>query len=90
MSSIDTLIWTRRAPDHNLSPSRNYNSRRFATTPYYREGGFYDNHVHIRWTTSNYLHSGHWTTYRDNIGFFDIDLFSTLQNSFFKNVFDIR
>ncbi|EXX57708.1 uncharacterized protein OCT59_029798 [Rhizophagus irregularis] len=126
MSSIDALIWTRRAslvkqwestlsitknkkrfyrkrhkkrtppppdpgaPDHNLSPSRHYNSRHFATTPYYRDGGFNDNFAHIRWMTSNYLHSGHWTTYRDNIGFNNIDLFLILQNSFLKNVFDIR
>ncbi|PKC67085.1 hypothetical protein RhiirA1_458847 [Rhizophagus irregularis] len=125
MSSIDTLIWTRRAslvkhwestlsitknkkrfyrkrhkkrappspdpgaPVHNLSPRRYYNPRHFTTTPYYRDGGFNDNLAHIRWTTSNYLHSGHWTTYRDNIGFNNIDLFLTLQNSFLKNVFDI-
>ncbi|PKK56957.1 hypothetical protein RhiirC2_798953 [Rhizophagus irregularis] len=126
MSSIDTLIWTRRAslikqwertlsitknkkrfyrqrykkkppppstPDvsiQNSSPHRNYNHRHIATTPYYRKDGFYDHYAHIRWTTSNYLHSGHWTTYRDNIGFNNIDLFFTLQNSFLKNVFDFR
>ncbi|PKB98759.1 hypothetical protein RhiirA5_403839 [Rhizophagus irregularis] len=42
------------APDvsvHNLSPRRNYNHRHVTTTPYYRDGGFYDNHAHIRWTT---------------------------------------
>ncbi|PKK48294.1 hypothetical protein RhiirC2_803565 [Rhizophagus irregularis] len=50
------------------SPRRNYNHRHVATSPYYRDGGFYDHHAHIRGTTSNYLHSGHWTTYRDNIG----------------------
>ncbi|PKK60054.1 hypothetical protein RhiirC2_793914 [Rhizophagus irregularis] len=99
MSSIDTLIWTHRASlikqwEHvsaqNSSPRRNYNHRHVATTPYYRDGGFYDHHAHIRWTTSNYLHSGHWTTYRDNIGFNHIDLFHILQNSFLKFVFDIR
>ncbi|UZO07890.1 uncharacterized protein OCT59_028160 [Rhizophagus irregularis] len=81
------------APDvsaHNSSPRRHYNHRHVATTPYYRDGGFYNNHAHIRWTTSNYLHSGYWTTYRDNIGFNNIDLFSILQNSFLKYVFDIR
>ncbi|PKK64046.1 hypothetical protein RhiirC2_788034 [Rhizophagus irregularis] len=126
MSSIDTLIWIRRAslikqwestlsitknkkrfyrqrqkkrappppaPDvstQNSSPRQNYSHRHVATTPYYRDGGFYDHHTHIHWTTSNYLHSGHWTTYRDNIGFNNIDLFLILQNSFLKYVFDIR
>ncbi|PKB94480.1 hypothetical protein RhiirA5_438668 [Rhizophagus irregularis] len=82
------------APDvstQNSPPRRNYNHQHVATTPYYRDGSFYDHHAHIRWTTSNYLHSGHWTTlYRDNIGFNNIDLFLILQNSFLKYVFDIR
>ncbi|PKK70176.1 hypothetical protein RhiirC2_780049 [Rhizophagus irregularis] len=126
MSSIDTLIWARRASlikqwestlsitknkkrfyrqrqkkrappppalddsTQNSSLRRNYNHQHVATVPYHREGGFYDHHAHIHWTTSNYLHSGHWTTYRDNIGFNHIDLFLILQNSFLKYVFDIR
>ncbi|CAB4478305.1 hypothetical protein RhiirA5_410567 [Rhizophagus irregularis] len=75
---------------HNQPPRRNYNHRRIVATPYARDGGFYDNHAHIRWTSSNFLHSAHWTTYRDSIGFNNIDLFSSLIHTFIGNVFDIR
>ncbi|PKC57933.1 hypothetical protein RhiirA1_471729 [Rhizophagus irregularis] len=75
---------------NNDVPQRSYTHRRITATPYFREGGFYDNHAHIRWTSSNFLHSAHWTVYRDCLGFNQIDLFSFINNSYIGNVLDIR
>ncbi|PKY26542.1 hypothetical protein RhiirB3_441899 [Rhizophagus irregularis] len=46
--------------EQNLDPPprRIYTHRRVASTPYFREGGFYDSQAHIRWTSCNFLHSG--------------------------------
>ncbi|PKY39276.1 hypothetical protein RhiirA4_452438 [Rhizophagus irregularis] len=42
--------------DHQTdAPTRRlYTHRRLTTTPYFREGGFYDNDAHIRWTSCNF------------------------------------
>uniref|UniRef100_U9TR44 RNase H type-1 domain-containing protein n=1 Tax=Rhizophagus irregularis (strain DAOM 181602 / DAOM 197198 / MUCL 43194) TaxID=747089 RepID=U9TR44_RHIID len=99
MQKIDTHIWAKRSSlikcwEHdtinNDVPRRSYTHRRITATPYFREGGFYDNHAHIRWTSSNFLHSAHWTVYRDCLGFNQIDLFSFINNSYIGNVLDIR
>ncbi|POG60188.1 hypothetical protein GLOIN_2v1715772 [Rhizophagus irregularis DAOM 181602=DAOM 197198] len=37
-------------------------------------------------TSSNFLHSGHWTSHRDNFWFDNIDLFSFLNNNFLGNL----
>ncbi|CAB4474110.1 unnamed protein product [Rhizophagus irregularis] len=70
--------------DHPIDapPRRSYTHRRFTIIPYFREGGFYDNDTHIRWTSSNFLHSGYWHKHRDNFWFNNIDLFSFLRNTF--------
>ncbi|CAG8753727.1 20558_t:CDS:2, partial [Rhizophagus irregularis] len=59
----DIIIENSTADDtiNNDVPRRSYTHRRITATPYFREGGFYDNHAHIRWTSSNFLHSAHWT-----------------------------
>ncbi|CAB4442361.1 unnamed protein product [Rhizophagus irregularis] len=53
----------------NQSPRRVYTHRRATSSPYSREGGFYNDRAHIRWTSSNFLHSGKWTKHRDNFWF---------------------
>ncbi|PKY13227.1 hypothetical protein RhiirB3_425002 [Rhizophagus irregularis] len=72
-------------------PRRIYTHRRVASSPYSREGGFYNDRAHIRWTSSNFLHSGHWTSHRDNFWFdINIDLFSFLNNNFLGNLVNTR
>ncbi|CAB4437487.1 unnamed protein product [Rhizophagus irregularis] len=71
-------------------PRRAYTHRRVASSPYSREGGFYNDRAHIRWTSSNFLHSGHWTSHRDNFWFDNIDLFSFLNNNFLGNLINTR
>jgi hypothetical protein len=45
--------------------------------PYYKPHSLIDQSQHIRWTSSNFLHSGSWETHRDTILFNDnIDLLS--------------
>ncbi|PKC00655.1 hypothetical protein RhiirA5_427861 [Rhizophagus irregularis] len=71
-------------------PRRAYTHRRVASSPYSREGGFYNDRAHIRWTSSNFLHSRHWTSHRDNFWFDNIDLFSFLNNNFLGNLINTR
>ncbi|PKC61237.1 hypothetical protein RhiirA1_465266 [Rhizophagus irregularis] len=56
-----------RRNTHNFTP---------LSIPYARAGGFYDATAHIRWMSSNFLHSGSWEYHRDEISFDNIDLFS--------------
>ncbi|PKY32874.1 uncharacterized protein OCT59_004484 [Rhizophagus irregularis] len=37
------------------------------STPYNRSSGFSDNGAHIKWMSSNFLHSGSWESHRDRI-----------------------
>ncbi|PKK61422.1 hypothetical protein RhiirC2_718432 [Rhizophagus irregularis] len=46
--------------------------------PYGRVDGFYNDTAHIRWTSSNFLHSGSWESHRDDIWLDNIDLFKFL------------
>ncbi|CAB4413359.1 unnamed protein product [Rhizophagus irregularis] len=66
---------------------RTYTHRHATTTPYSRHGGFHNTQAHIRWTSSNFIHSGAWTTHRDKIWFDNIDLFSFY---IYNNLLDTR
>jgi hypothetical protein len=87
-----TIVDELPTQDNNTDPPprRLYTHRRVTSSPYSREGGFYNNRAHIRWTSSNFLHSGHWTNHHDNFWFNDIDLFSFLNNTFLGNFTDTR
>ncbi|PKC74846.1 hypothetical protein RhiirA1_449491 [Rhizophagus irregularis] len=98
MEKIDVIIWKRRntwlKPGNdngtNQSPRRVYTHRRATSSPYSREGVFYNDRAHIRWTSSNFLHSGKWTKHRDNFWFDNIYLFSFLNHNFLGNFIDTR
>ncbi|GBC20639.1 hypothetical protein GLOIN_2v1763333 [Rhizophagus irregularis DAOM 181602=DAOM 197198] len=47
--------------------------------PYYKEKVTFDVSACIRWTTCNFLHSGSWESYRDNL-LFNLDNFSPVQS----------
>jgi hypothetical protein len=51
-----------------------FTHRHVTAIPYHRDGGFYNDKAHIRWTTSNFLHSGSWESHRGRIWFDNIDL----------------
>ncbi|PKC52800.1 hypothetical protein RhiirA1_480651 [Rhizophagus irregularis] len=75
------------AEDHQSNARRAYTYRNVTTTSYSRRGGFFNAKAHVRWTSSNFLHSGAWTTHRDNFWFNDIDLFSFY---IYNNLLDTR
>ncbi|POG73106.1 uncharacterized protein OCT59_028533 [Rhizophagus irregularis] len=80
-------------PDNIQSDStlrRTYTHRQIPTIPYSRTGEFYNNEVHIRWTSSNFLHSRPWTTHRDNFWFDNIDLFSSFNYNIIGNYINTR
>ncbi|CAB4410637.1 unnamed protein product [Rhizophagus irregularis] len=57
--------------------------------PYGRIGGLYDDTAHIKWTSSNFLHSGSWESHRDNIWFDIIDVCHTFNYKFIGNSYFI-
>lgn len=49
---------------------RSHKSRWYVPSAYVNSNAFFDSTAHIRWTSSNFLHSSSWFTHRDILIFF--------------------
>ncbi|PKK59906.1 hypothetical protein RhiirC2_789883 [Rhizophagus irregularis] len=61
---------------HRKQYTRYYHNK---VLPYFKQLVNIDVSAYIRWTTCNFLHSGTWESYRDNL-LFDLDQFSPIQS----------
>ncbi|PKY60800.1 hypothetical protein RhiirA4_484943 [Rhizophagus irregularis] len=73
---------------HQSQRNTTYHRRSlFNGLPYDKLNPRIDDQAHIRWTSSNFLHSGTWETHRDNLLFNDIDTSLIFYNFPFNNRF---
>jgi hypothetical protein len=69
----------RKRTDQSNSQGAHNRSSTAEIRPYFKKDSLISQNQHIRWTSSNFLHSGSWKSHRDTILFSDnIDLFSFL------------
>jgi hypothetical protein len=81
--TANTITRQQRRPRSERLTMKLYDATRFS--PYYKSHFMLDQTAHIRWTSSNFLHSGSWESHRDTLLFSNIDLFSDLQ-TFINNL----